>query len=229
MRKLDAEYGKFRLSKINDAQFSHLKLLFCWVVYFIMYILTENIISADNCHIIHSKIDDIIPFCEVFVVPYVLWYVFIAGSLFYYLLYNVDSFKRLQIYIFILQMLAMIVYIVYPSRQDLRPEVLPRSNFFTHIIGGIYAIDTDTGVCPSLHVAISAAIASSWVKEKTVSAPFKVSAVVFAIIICLSTMFIKQHSIIDSFAAIPICLIGECAVYGKSYWLPKLRKVKHKE
>lgn len=99
MRKLDAEYGKFRLSKINDAQFSHLKLLFCWVVYFIMYILTENIISADNCHIIHSKIDDIIPFCEVFVVPYVLWYVFIAGSLFYYLLYNVDSFKRLQIYI----------------------------------------------------------------------------------------------------------------------------------
>ena len=47
---------------------------------------------------------------------------------------------------------------------------------------------------------------------------------VFAVImICLSTMFIKQHSVIDMFAAIPVCLLAEYIVYGKSYWRERLK------
>ena len=43
MRRPVIDYREFRLSKLNDPQFSHLKLLFGWVVYFAFYFLTENL------------------------------------------------------------------------------------------------------------------------------------------------------------------------------------------
>lgn len=33
------------------------------------------------------------------------------------------------------------------------------------------------------------------------------------ILICLSTMFIKQHSAVDFFAALPVCLVAEILVF----------------
>ena len=224
MRKPAVDYRKFRFSKLNTPEFSHLKLLLGWPGYIAMYYLTENFISEEVCHIIHSRIDDIIPFCEIFVIPYVLWYVFIAGSLLYFLFYNVDNFKRLQISIILLQVISTVIYIVYPNKQDLRPEIFPRDNFFTDIVAGLYSADTSTGVCPSLHVSISLAIVSAWLKEKSASVPVKIFITLFALTVCLSTVFIKQHSIIDSFAALPVFLAVEAAVYGKSFWLPKMRR-----
>lgn len=217
MRTPDTDYRQFCLSKINEPQFSHLKLLLGWVGYFALYFLTENLIPAEKCTPVHCFIDDIIPFCEVFVIPYVGWYLLIVGSLLYFALYNVDNFKRLQIFIIVTQIAAMAVYIIFPSRQDLRPAEFPRDNFFTDCVGILYSLDTNTGVCPSLHCAYSIGIASVWLKEKSASKGFKAFIVVFVVLICLSTMFIKQHSAVDFFAALPICLLAEFIACG-SYW-----------
>ena len=207
------DYREFRLSKINEPRFSHLKLLFGWVVYFALYFLTENLIPAETCHPIHCRLDNIIPFCEYFLIPYVGWYALIVVSLGYFLLYNVENFKRLQTYIIITQLVAMAIYILYPSRQDLRPEVFQRENIFTWVIGILYRFDTNTGVCPSLHVAYSLGIASTWLREESASALWKTFVVIFVILICLSTMFIKQHSAVDFFAALPVCLLAEYVVF----------------
>lgn len=211
------DYREFRLSKINEPRFSHLKLLLGWVVYFIFYFLTENLIPAERCTPVHIFLDDYIPFCEYFLIPYVFWYGLIVFSLGYFLLYNVDSFKRLQTFIIITQATAMVIYILFPSRQDLRPEVFPRDNFLTRCIGLLYSFDTSTGVCPSLHVSYSIGIASVWLKEKGVSRVWKCFVVVAVVLICLSTMFIKQHSAADFFAALPVCLLAEGLLYG-GYW-----------
>ena len=215
MRKPVVDYRTFRLSKINDPQFSHLKLLLGWVGYFALYFLTENLIPVENCYVMHSRLDDMIPFCEVFVIPYVGWYLLVAGSLLYFALYNVDSFKRLHIFIIITQAVAMAIYILFPNMQDLRPEVFPRDNILTGIVGFLYSVDTNTNVCPSLHVAYSIGIASVWTKEKSVSKGFKVFVVIAVILICMSTTFIKQHSVIDGFAALPVCLLAEWIVYRR--------------
>jgi len=213
MKKPVVDYRRFRLRKLNDPQFSHLKLLGGWIIYFILYFLTENLIPAEKCTPVHIWLDDVIPFCEWFLIPYVLWYGLIAFSLGYFALYNIDSFKKLSKYIFITQMVAMAIYILFPSRQDLRPEVFPRENFLTWCIGLIYSFDTSTGVCPSLHVAYSIGIASVWLREKGVKAIWKVLLVVLVILICLSTMFIKQHSATDFFAALPVCALAEILVF----------------
>ena len=207
------DYRKFRLSKLNDPEFSHLKLLLGWVVYFAMYFLTENLIPAQKCYSVHCWIDDVIPFNEVFLIPYVGWYGLIVFSLVYFGLYNIDSFKKLSKFIIVTQAAAMVIYILFPSRQDLRPEVFPRENILTACVAFLYRMDTNTGVCPSLHVAYSIGIASVWLKEKGIKAIWKVLVVVFVIAICLSTMFIKQHSAVDFFAALPICLLAEWLVF----------------
>lgn len=216
-------YRTFRLSKINHPQFSHLKLLLGWVGYFALYFLTENLIPIEKCYPVHSILDDYIPFCEVFLIPYVFWYLLIVASLGYFLLYNVDSFKRLQTFIIVTQVTAMAIYIIFPTRQDLRPTEFVRDNFLTRCIEILYRFDTNTGVCPSLHVAYSLGIASVWLKEKGAHILWKCFVVVTVILICLSTMFIKQHSAVDFFAALPVCLLAEAIVYGKDYWYPKLK------
>ena len=213
MKQPVVDYREFRLSKLNEPEFAHLKLLLGWVAYFVLYFLTENLIPADQCHPVHCRLDDLIPFCEYFVIPYVGWYLLIVVSLGYFLLYNIENFKRLQTYIIITQAVAMVIYILYPTRQDLRPETFRNTNIFTWIIGLLYRFDTNTGVCPSLHVAYSIGIASTWLRDRSASVVWKVFVTVFVIFVCLSTMFIKQHSAIDVFAAIPVCLLAEYLVF----------------
>ncbi|MBQ7340916.1 MAG: phosphatidic acid phosphatase [Oscillospiraceae bacterium] len=224
MRKPVVDYRKFRLSKLKTPEFSHLLLLLGWVGYFLLYMITENLIPVENCHPIHIALDDMIPFMEIFVIPYTFWYLLIIFSLGYFLLYNIDQFKKLQTYIIITQVVAMAVYIIYPSRQDLRPEVFPRDNFLTDLVAFIYSFDTNTGVFPSLHVGYSLGIASVWLREKSVRWPFKTFVMISIVLICMSICFIKQHSAADFFAALPLGLLAELIVFRKSYFKKRAKK-----
>lgn len=223
MRKPAVDYRKLRLNNITSPQFRHLFLLLGWVGYFLCYFLTENLIPAENCYPVWCPLDDIVPFNEWFVIPYVGWYVLIVVSLGYFALYNIENFKNLQTYIIITQVVAMVIYVLFPTRQDLRPETFPRENFLTWIMGIIYSFDTNTGVCPSLHVAYSLGIASTWLKERSASKGVKAFIVIFVVLICLSVAFTKQHSVVDIYAAIPVCLLAEALVFGKSYWYHRLK------
>ena len=222
MKRAMVDYRQFRLKRINEPQFAHVKLWLTWLLYFALYFLTENLIPAEKCHVMHCFLDDLIPFNEYFLIFYTGWYLLVAGSLLYYFFYDVGRFRELDLYIFITQMVAMACYIFFPSRQDLRPEVFPRENFFTWVMGLIYTFDTNTGVCPSLHVAYSLAIVSVMLKDTYLKKTTKVLVTVFSILVCLSTAFVKQHSVLDILAATPVVLLGEILIYGKSYWLPKL-------
>ena len=137
-----------------------------------------------------------------------------------------EGFKKLQTYIMITQAVAMLCYILYPSIQDLRPAVFPRQNFFTWILGIIYAFDTPTGVCPSLHVAYSVGIVSVALKDEKLSPGWKNAIVFFAVMVCLAVCFVKQHSAVDVAAAFPVCLLAEILVFGKCHWLPRIRRKK---
>lgn len=218
MRKPVVDYRTFRLSKIREPQFKHLLFLLGWIGYFALYFLTENLIPYEKCYPVHSVLDDMIPFCEYFVIPYVGWYLLIVGSLIYFALYNPDNFKNMMKFIIVTQVVAMAIYIIFPNRQDLRPEVFVRDNIFTDIVGLLYRFDTSTNVCPSLHVAYSIGIASTWLKEKSASKWCKTFIVIFCFLVCISVAFVKQHSVVDIFAALPVCVLAEWIAFGRSYW-----------
>ena len=213
MKQPVVDYRKLRLSNIREPQYRHVLLLGGWVAYFAMYFLTETLIPYEACHEVHCALDDKIPLCEVFAVPYLLWFLLVAGSLLYLFLYDIPNFRRLSIYIMITQAGAMAVYILWPNIQHLRPAVLPRENFFTWVLEFIYSFDTPTGVCPSLHTAYSLAILSVFQHRKDTALWWRILLPILVVIIIAATFLIKQHSVLDALAALPLCFVGEALIY----------------
>ena len=223
MKRTVYDYRGFSLKKLNEPRFAHLKLLGGWIVYFALYFITENLIPWERCTPVHCGLDDLIPFNEWFALFYVGWYVLVFGSLLYTLLFDVPRFRKIQIFIMITQAVAMVCYILWPTRQDLRPEVFPRENFLTSVMAFIYAFDTSTGVCPSLHVAYSLGILSAGLKDEALPAWGKGCLTLFVVGVCLAVCFVKQHSALDVLFALPVGLLAEALVYGRDYWAPRLR------
>ena len=101
MRNPVVDYRQFRFSKINTPQFSHLLLLLGWVGHFILFFLTESLIPVERCHVIHCSLDDIIPFCEYFIIPYILWFLYIAAGLIFFFFTSFLSFIISYLFCFI--------------------------------------------------------------------------------------------------------------------------------
>ena len=221
--KKPVDYSGFSLKRLGEPRFRHILLALGWVWYFLMYFLTENLIPAENCTVVHIALDDAIPFCEYFAVFYVIWYPLIFFSLLFALLFDVEKFKHMEKFIIVTQVVAMICYILWPSRQDLRPEQFPRENFFTGLMGLIYSVDTPTGVCPSLHVAYAVGVLSADLKDRQMGRVWKVLLTLLVVMISVSVCFVKQHSALDVLAALPMCLLAEILIYGRDWWLPRLR------
>lgn len=226
MKQPVVDYKSFRLRRVNEPQYAHLKLLLGWVVYFALYFLTENLIPAEACHVVHSRLDDLIPFNEYFVLFYFSWYALIVFCLLVFLLYDIQSFRDLSVFIMITQAAAMVIYILWPSIQLLRPASFERHNVCTWIVGFLYSFDTPTGVCPSLHVAYSLGIGSVWLKKKDASPLWKAVLVVWLTLICVSVMFVKQHSAVDVFAALPLGALAEYLVFRGRYYPPFTKAAK---
>ena len=118
---------------------------------------------------------------------------------------------------------CLIIYTIFPNAQPLRPDVMPRDNFLTRIVAGLYEGDTPTNVCPSIHVynsiAIHVALFQSYALQNKKG--WKTASLVLCILICLSTMFLKQHSIIDVGCAILLYIFYYMVVYRSEFFALK--------
>ena len=217
MKKPIVDYRKLRISNISSDEYKHLRLLLFWPVFGLMFLFVERFYRVDYYHPMYCSFDDLIPFCEWFLIPYMFWFVFLVGIHLYTLLYDVDTFRRMMKYIIITYSTAMLIYFIFPTCQELRPIQFERDNILTRFITGFYQFDTNTNVCPSIHVIGSLAVmeAALWSRQIQ-SRGIKAAFVIVAVLICLSTVFMKQHSIIDLFAALPICFIAHFLCYRKN-------------
>ena len=152
-------YLKLRPKNLNSPEFRHLWLLLFWPVFGLLFSMVEKDVFNPVYTAVHSPLDDMIPFCEWFMIPYMFWFVFLVGMIAYLLLFDVPAFRRFQYFVMLTYGVTMLVYIIYPTKQELRPDVFPRDNFMTRFIANFYAFDTNTNVCPSLHVVGSMAVA----------------------------------------------------------------------
>lgn len=209
------DYHSFRFSKLNTPEFRHLKWLIFWPIYGLVFLTLERLWIRDSYYPIHCGLDDYIPLCEYFLIPYLFWFVFLIGIHIYTLLYDTDSFVGLMKFIIVSYSLAILVYIIFPNCQELRPAVFARDNVFTRFLTGFYQFDTNTNVCPSIHVIGSVAVAvCAWKSRHFNTTPWRIVFCVTALLISISTVFLKQHSVIDLLAAIPVCVIAYIAAYG---------------
>lgn len=202
------DYRKLRPSNLNTSTYSHLKLLLYWPAYGLLFLFVERFYSVDHYTVMHCALDDLIPFCEWFLIPYLFWFVYLVGMHLYTMLYDIDSFTRMMKYIMLTYTAAIVIYLIWPTCQNLRPGSFQRDNFLTRFIAGFYQFDTNTNVCPSIHVIGSLAVMEAALWSKRLTKPWKAGFAVCAILISISTVFLKQHSVLDILAAMPICMLG---------------------
>lgn len=181
--------------------------------YLLAFFLLETFISGDgNYWSSHIFLDDYIPFLEGFVVFYCLWYPFLIVPGLYLFFKDIPEFKKYIWCLICAFAICFTVYILVPNGQDLRPAVFERNNIFTDIVGLIYSADTNTNVFPSMHVAGALGAAAAFFRTDGLK-KYRAVSVITAVLICASTVFIKQHSLLDVFGGIAVWLISYIAVY----------------
>ncbi|MBQ8207650.1 MAG: phosphatase PAP2 family protein [Clostridia bacterium] len=213
MLRANVDYRKFRFSKLKTPEFSHLLLLLFWPVYGFMFMAVEILIPRAYYQPVWCEFDNFIPFNELFIIPYWAWFGFLIGMILYLGVFDVENFKNYMYFIIITYSVAIITYLIWPNCQELRPEIT-RDNIFARAVRGLYDFDTNTNVCPSIHVlGMAASFFGGWYAKGMQSFGWKVFWLISLFLVSASTVFLKQHSIIDVIAAAVLCIITYFIVY----------------
>ena len=186
-----------------------------FLIYFLWFHHLEIVNTGARIHIIHSAIDDKIPFCEYFIIPYLAWFFYVFIVMAYLFLENKTDFLRSCAFLFTGMTVFLIVSTVWPNGQNLRPAVMPRDNVFTHMVEALYASDTPTNIFPSIHVfnSIGCNIALHRNERLKKHRVILAGSTVLSTLIILATMFLKQHSFFDVISAIFMAVVLYVVVY----------------
>lgn len=216
--------GALGIIKKTAKKYSHAWVCLYALIYMPWFIHLENTVTKDF-YLIHSPLDDYIPFNEYFIVPYLLWFLFIAVTVLYFFFTDRRGFYQLTAFLIIGMTLFLVICTVFPNGLNLRPVTFERQNMFTDMVQKLYTTDTPTNVLPSIHVfnSIGASIAiahsSALKKHKWI----QISAYTLSFLIILSTMFLKQHSVTDVIAAFAMaCIIYPLVYVTQEKKAPKL-------
>lgn len=204
-----------------------IKVLTPMICYMLVYMVSFMLIEQWNrLHytVIHTVVDDVIPFVPVFVIPYLLWFPYVTCAILFLLMVNEEAYHKLCTVLAIGMTVFIIVSVVFPNIHLLRPETMPVDNVFTRMVGMLYLADTPTNLTPSIHVFNSlAVVAAMWqwnwktdtgkLYSARVRGFWRAVTTVLGLLITLSTMFIKQHSFSDVVIAFAFFLFTYILVY----------------
>ena len=208
-------------------KYKHLFPLAIFLIFYLsVFVYVEN--RPDyHMHLLSSRFDHLIPFCELFVIPYILWFFYITfGVLFFGIVEkNRDQYYQLSANLMIGMALFLLISLIWPNGHTLRPAVFPRDNIFTRLVIMIYSSDTSTNVFPSIHVFNTIAMHTAVRHSTTLkNHPWAVRlSGILAVSIVLSTMFIKQHTVIDVVGAMGLNLITWYLLYRQPQFLTYIR------
>lgn len=197
-------------------------------VYLVWFGYLEKTITT-HYHVIHTDLDDYIPFCEAFIVPYLLWYVYVGAVIVYLFIKNKSDYTKCCWFLFTGMTVFLIISTLWPNGQNLRPHIMPRDNIFTRMVTCLYQTDTNTNIWPSLHVynSLGAHLAISKCRELKKYKLLQFGSLIMCISIVLATVFLKQHSTFDVVTAFILAAIMYVLVYDKEYsLLTRLQKRK---
>ena len=186
-------------------------LLF-WPCYLLRYILLERYVPARGYVVIYSFLDEWIPFCEWFLIPYVLWYGLLIGTHLYLLFHDRKGFRMYSRFLTVATAIATGIFLLYPSCQQLRPEAFDRDNMLTALVGILYGLDTNTNVLPSEHVIGAVAVILA---VTDLQGTGKWLVVILSALSGIATVFLKQHSVLDVVAAVPVCAVAWKLSFGR--------------
>lgn len=198
-------------------RYRHAWVFLYGLIYIPWFIYLENRhVPAHEYYIIHSPLDNYIPFLEIFVIPYLFWFAFVVIGVMYFFFTNAKEFYQVMGFLIIGMTIFLIISTIFPNGLHLRPVEFPRDNIFTDMVKNIvYANDTSTNVLPSIHafnsLGVSIAVFHSESLKKRIGIQIATHASTFLIL--MSTVCLKQHSITDVVAAVLMAVLIYPFVY----------------
>ena len=142
-------------------------------IYFPIFSLLEQF--CEPRYVIHCALDDMIPFNEWFVIPYVIWFAFVPG---------------------------MVLFFLRKSKEDYIKccKVIEDKNICCMIVNQLRSADTPANVCPSIHVSSTIGILFVLFHSEKLKnyRKLKATMLVLGTFICISTVVIDQHSVVDA-------------------------------
>lgn len=188
-----------------------------WIlVYFFLYMvwfswLENNIVPR---YWMYSPIDDWIPFVPIFIIPYLFWFIYVAAAIVFFLFHSRQDFYQLCAYLFIGMSICLTLYMLFPNGHQLRPAITGDS-LWERLVVRLYSADTPTNVAPSIHVYNSIGVHIAILRSSTLKRHrwIQWTSLVLMVLIVLSTVMLKQHSIDDILFALPLSLAMYFLVY----------------
>ncbi len=170
---------------------------------------------VSHYHIVGNELDYLIPFCEYFIIPYLLWFAYVGIVVVMVGLHDAQTAWKMGGFLIAGMTFFLVLNTFFPTIQYLRVFYVDRGNVFCELVEYLYGTDTNTNVLPSLHVfnALGCHIAlckASFMKQHPWS---KRGSFVLMLLIMLSTMLLKQHSIEDVFMALILGAICYAVFY----------------
>ena len=166
-------------------------------IYFPIFSLLEQF--CEPRYVIHCALDDMIPFNEWFVIPYVIWFAFVPGMVLFFLRKSKEDYIKCCKVIYGGMSICLLIYYLFPNGLSLR-QPLEDKNICCMIVNQLRSADTPANVCPSIHVSSTIGILFVLFHSEKLKnyRKLKATMLVLGTFICISTVVIDQHSVVDA-------------------------------
>lgn len=152
-------------------------------------------------------LDAHIPFVPAFVFGYTLYYAWILLPAL--MLHTRAHFYQAMIAFNLVQAPAILIFLVYPTQMT-RPTVVG-DDLASQLVRLLYRADPGFNLLPSLHVGHSVLVALIFHAFRPKLFPWVACG---AVVICLSTLLIKQHVILDVPAGAALAIVARISAPG---------------
>ena len=175
--------------------------------------------------------ENFIPFVPEMAIFYIfLFFPMLILTLIYFGFLDEEKGYGLGWSIVIMNAIATIIYIIFPvSTYWWRQELLANKiegNFFADLMYFYYTHETSFNCLPSMHAGMSTICFFTWYQYYKMNPTFKrkiiaIIALIIAVGVVLSTLFVKQHYIIDEIAGVALAFaVGMIVFRRSSGWNP---------
>lgn len=175
--------------------------------------------------LIGNSIDNKIPFISVFVYPYILWYLMLVIVPYLFYRYSEKDFNKYYITTFISVIVVSLIYVFYPT--TINRAAIDATTVSGYIVKLIYTVDTPILNCfPSMHCLISFIFIYVSLNTRKMPKWLKLGIIILSILVIVSTLFIKQHVLVDVISAFAISIVIYTIVKFSKY-LKDFNVIKH--
>lgn len=161
-----------------------------------------------NPNYLNFKIDNQIPFIPNFIYIYNIFYPFIFLSFYFLFTKDEKTYYKGIVAGIIGYLICDIIYLYYPTIMTRLPIPTSTNSLTSFVVKITYFFDEPPLNCfPSIHCLFCFQVIFSYLKTKEINSKYKIPIVVISLLIIISTVLVKQHYLVDIFAAFLVCII----------------------